>query len=90
MLRSDLCDYGDAYVVVKWRISVSGTNDTKKRNKKLTFKTNIPFRSYVSKVNNTFIDNAEDLNIVMPMYNLLDCSDNCSMTSVYGFVTEMK
>ena len=41
-----------------------------KRNKKLTFKNNAPFRSCISKVNNTFIDNAEDLEIIMPMYDL--------------------
>ena len=81
MLRSDLCDYSDAYIVVKGRISVRGTNDANKRNKKLTFKNNAPFRSCISKINNTFIDNAEDLDIVMPMYNLLEYSDNYSMTS---------
>ena len=53
----------------------------KKRNKKLTFKNNAPFQSCISKINNTFIDNAEDLDIVMPMYNLLEYSDNYSMTS---------
>ena len=81
MLRSDLCDYSDAYIVVKGRISVRGTNDANKRNKKLTFKNNAPFRSCISKINNTFIDNAEDLDIVMPMYNLLECSKNYSVTS---------
>ena len=53
----------------------------KKRNKKLTFKNSAPFQSCISKINNTFIDNAEDLDIVMPMYNLLEYSDNYSMTS---------
>ena len=81
MLRSDLCDYSDAYIVVKGRISVRGTNDANKRNKKLTFKNNAPFRSCISKINNTFIDNAEDLDIVMPMYNLLEYSDKYSRTS---------
>ena len=51
------------------------------RNKKLTFKNNAPFRSCISKINNTFIDNAGDLDIVMLMYNLLEYSDNYSMTS---------
>ena len=81
MLRSDLCDYSDAYIVVKGRISVRGTNDANKRNKKLTFKNNAPFRSCISKISNTFIDNAEDLDIVMPMYNMLEYSDNYSMKS---------
>ena len=72
MLRSNLCDYSDAYIVVKGKIKVRGTNDAIKRNKKLTFKNNVPFRSCISKINNTFIDDPEDLGIVMPMYNLLN------------------
>ena len=43
ILRSNLCDYSDAYIVVKGRISVRGNNANKK-NKKLTFKNNVPFR----------------------------------------------
>ena len=69
MLRSDLCDYGNADVVVKGTISVTGTNNANRRNKKLIFKNNTPFRSCITKINNTFVDNAEDLDIVMPMYN---------------------
>ena len=80
MLRSDLCDYSDAYIVVKGR-SVTGTENANRRNKKLTFKNNAPFRSCISKINNTLIDNAKDLDIVMPMYNLLEFSNNFSMTS---------
>ena len=52
MLRSDLCDYGDAYIVLKEKISVTGTNI---RNKNLTFKNNAPFRSCISKILNTLI-----------------------------------
>ena len=81
MLRSNLCNYSNAYIVVKGRISVRGTNDANKRNKKLTFKNNAPFRSCISKINNIFTDSAEDLDIVMPMYNLLEYSDNYSKTS---------
>ena len=81
MLRSDLCDDSDAYIVVKGRISVRGTNDANKRNKKLTFKNNAPFRSCISKINNTFIDNAEGLDIIMLTYSLLEHNDNCFMTS---------
>ena len=51
------------------------------KNKKLTFKNNAPLRSCISKINNTFVDNAENLDIVIPMYNLLEYSDNYSMTS---------
>ena len=61
MLRSDLCDYSNAYIVVKGTIIVEGTNDAKKRNKKLTFKNNAPFRLCILKINNTLIGNAEYL-----------------------------
>ena len=81
-LRSDLCSYSDAYIVVKRRISVvKGINDANKRNKKLIFKNNAPFRSCITKINYTSIDNVEDLDIIMPMYNLLEYSGNYSMTS---------
>ena len=76
MLRSDLCDYSDAYNVVKGTITVSI-----KKDKKLSFKNNGPFRSCISKIKNTFIDNAEDLDIFIPLFNLLEYSDNDSMTS---------
>ena len=79
-LQSDFCDYSDAYIVVKGRITVEGDNDTKTNNKKLIFKNNVPFRSCISKINNTFIDNAEELDIVMLMYNILEYSDNYSVT----------
>ena len=81
MLRSDLFDYRDAYIVVKGIIAVEGTNDANKRNKKLTLKNNTTFRSCISKINNTFIEYAEDLYIVMPMYNLLELSSSYCMTS---------
>ena len=57
------------------------TKDVNKRNKKLTFKNNAPFRSCISKINNTLIGNAEYLHIFMPMYNVLEYNDNYSMTS---------
>ena len=69
MLRSDPHNYSDAYIVVKGRISVTSTNAN--RNKKLIFKNNAPFRSCILKINNTFIENAENLNIIMPLCNLL-------------------
>ena len=68
------------HIAVKGRISVTGTNNANRRNKKLTFKNNAPFRSCISKINNTFVDNGEDLDIVMSMYNLLEYSDNYFMT----------
>ena len=81
MLGSNLYDYSDAYIVVKGRISVKGTNNANTRNKKLTFKNNAQFRSCISKINNTFSDIAEDFDIAMEMYNLLEYSDNYSKTS---------
>ena len=81
VLRSNVCDYSPAYIIVKGRITAGGTNHANKRNKKLTFKNNAPFRSYISKLNNTFIDNAQNLNIMMSMCNLLKYSNNYSMTS---------
>ena len=81
MLRSDLCDYNNAYIVVKGRIIVTGMNNANRRNKKLTFMNNAPFRICISKTNKAFVDNAEDLDIVMRMYNLLEYSGNYSMTA---------
>ena len=65
-------DYSDAYLVVKAIITVERDNDNKKQNKKLIFQNNTPFRSYISKINHTFVNNAEDFDIVLPMYNLLE------------------
>ena len=75
------CDYSDPYIVVKGTIIVEGDKYDKTRNKKLIFKNGAPFRSCISTINNTFIDNAENLDIVMPMCNLLEYSDNYSITS---------
>ena len=71
-LKSDLCDYSDAYIVIKWRINVAGTKKFNRRNKKLTFKNNAPFWLCPSKTKNTLTNNAVDLYIVRPMYNLLE------------------
>ena len=81
MLRPDLCDYSDAYIVVKGRINVTGTNNANRGNKSLIFKNNSLFKSCISKINNTFINNAEDLDIVILIYNLLQFSDNYFMKS---------
>ena len=61
--------------------TAEGTNNVNKWNKMLTFKNNVPFRSCISTFSNIFINNAEDLDIVMLMYNLLEYSSNYSMTS---------
>ena len=85
MLRSSLCDYSDAYILVKGNITVNNTaadgaaaNNT---DKKVIFKNCAPFTSCVSKINNAQIDNAQYIDIVMPVYNLIEYSDNYSKTS---------
>ena len=71
MLRSDLCDFSDAYIVLKGDITVTEP-DNVKRNKCAAFKNNGSFINYVSKTNGVQVDNAEDLDVVMPMHNLLE------------------
>ena len=66
MIRSDLCDYSDAYIVVKRTITVTDP-DNDAYDKELTLKNNAPFISCISQINNTLIGNAEDLDVVMPM-----------------------
>ena len=81
MLRSDLCDFIDAYIVVKGDITLEGDNDANKRNKNITFKNNAPFINCISNINGVKIDNAEDLDVVMTMYNLLECIKNYKETT---------
>ena len=77
MLRSNLCDYSDAYILVKDTITVNGIvngaeNEILRRNRPLILKNNAPFVSCMTKINIEFIENADDLDIVMPIYNLLE------------------
>ena len=88
MLRSDLCDFSDAYIVVKGTITVKNPNDAN-YNKKSALKNNAPFTSCISKINNRLIDNVKDLEIVMLMYNLLEYSKNYRKKQVFGITTEM-
>ena len=76
MLISDLCDYSDAYVWVKGTITVTDPNDNANFDRRLTLKNNGPFISCISKINGELVENAEDLDIVIPMYNLLEYSKN--------------
>ena len=85
MLRSSLCDYSDAYILVKGTISVNNTaaqsaaaNNT---NKKVVFKNCAPFTNCISEIDNTQIDNAKDIDIVMPMYNLIEYRDSYAKTT---------
>ena len=87
MLKSDLCDYADAYIFVKGTITITGAGDDAaarqldERNKGVIFKNCAPFTKCISRINGTDIDNARDIDIVMPMYNLIEYSDNYSKTS---------
>ena len=76
MLRSDLSDYSDAYIVVKGGITLEGDNDANKQNKSIAFKNNAPFINCISKINSVKIENAKDLGVLMPTYNLLEYSKN--------------
>ena len=85
MLKSSLCDNSDVYILVKGTISVNNTaaadaaaNNT---NKKVILKNCAPFTNCISEINNTQVDNAKDIDIVMPMYNLIEYSDNYAKTT---------
>ena len=93
MLRSSLCDYSDAYILVKGNISVNNTagadDAANNTNKKVIFKNCSPFTNCISKKNNTQIDNAEYIDIVVPMYNLIEYGDNYSKhLEVYGNIVK--
>ena len=91
MLKSSLCDYSDAYILVKGKITITGAGadaaarQTDERDKSVAFKNCAPFTICISQINNTEIDNCQDIDIVMPMYNLIECSDNYAKTS-WNFV----
>ena len=85
MLKSSLCDYSDAYILVKGTISVNNTGAQgaapNNINKKVIFKNCAPFTKCISEINNTQIDNAKGIDIVMPLYNLIEYSDNYAKTT---------
>ena len=87
MLRSNLCDFADAYILAKGTITITGAGynpaarQADEINKGVIFKNCSPFTKCISRINNTEIDNAQDIDIVMPMYNLIEYSDNYSKTS---------
>ena len=66
MLRSDSCDYSDAYIVVKGKISVTDTDNANRRNEKLVSKNNVPVRSSISKINNALVDKQKILILLCP------------------------
>ena len=91
LLRSDLCDYADAYILVNGTIMVmaaAGANNIRdKKNTKLILKNNAPFVSCITIINGELIEDADDLDIVMPMYNLLVYCKNYrkSIGSLYNY-----
>ena len=94
MLRSNLCDYSDTYKLVKGTITVTapgannGANNIRdKRNIPLILKNNAPFVSCITRINGELIEDADDLDIVIPMYNLLEYSKNYRKTigSLYNY-----
>ena len=91
MLQSDLCNYADAYVLVNGTIMVmaaEGANNIRdKKNRKLILKNNAPFVLCITRINGELIEDAHDLGIVMPMYNLLEYSKNYRKTigSLYNY-----
>ena len=87
ILKSSLCDYSDAYILVKGTTTITGqgadddVKQTDKINKGVIFKNCVPFTDCISEINNTQVDNAKDLDAVMSMYSLIEFSDNYSKTS---------
>ena len=90
ILTSDLCNFSDAYIVVKETITVTNPNNVK-RNKAVIFKNNALFINCISEINGVKIDNAEDLDVAMPVYNLLEYSENYKKQQheVYGIFIEI-
>ena len=87
MLRSNLCDYADAYLHVKGTTAITGEGDdaaarqADERDKVVTFKNCAPFTKCISRINKTDIDTAQDIDIVMPRYNLIEYIDSYLKTS---------
>ena len=85
MLKSNLWDYSDAYIFVKGTVTVNNTTvgdaDANNTNKKVIFKNCAPFTNCISGINNAQVNNTKNIDSVMPMYNLVEYSDNYSKTS---------
>ena len=74
MLRSDLCEFSNAHIVVNRDISLEVDDDANKHDRNLVFKNNASFINCITKINGIKVDNAEDLDVVIPVYNLLEYS----------------
>ena len=81
MLQSDLCDFSDAYIIDKGPITAKWDDNRDIKNRSLAFKSNAPFIGCISRSNNVLIDNAEDLDVVMPTYNLIEYSKSYIKTT---------
>ena len=87
MLKSSLCYYSHAYILIKGKIKITGRGDdaaarqADEKDKVEAFKDCAPFTNYISKINNTQVDNAKDIDFVMPLYNLIEYSNNYAKTS---------
>ena len=77
LLESNLCDYSDAYILVTGNITATPNNAATQ----VVFKNCAPFEKCRTEINETFVDEADFINITMPMYNLIEYSDNYSDTS---------
>ena len=86
-LKSSLCDYLDTYILVKGTITIevagadAAARQADERDKGVIFKNCAPFTNCISEINNTQVGNAQDIDTVMPMYNLIEYSDNYAKTS---------
>ena len=94
MIKSSLCDYSDAYILVKGTKTVDYTSAAgavaNNTNKKLIFKNCAPFPNCIREINNTQVDNARVIDVVMPMHNLIEYSDNYSKhLEAYGNVVKI-
>ena len=86
MLKSSLCNYSGAYILVQGTITVSNTA----ARKKVIFKICAPFTDFIIEMNNIQINNAEDLDVVMLVYNLTEYTNNYSKNpEFYGNTEEM-
>ena len=87
MLKSSVCDSSDAYILVKGTTTINGigadaaARRADEREKGVAFKNCAPFTNCISEINNTQVDNAKDIDVVMPTYNLIEYSDNYAKTS---------
>ena len=86
MRKSNLCNYADVYIFVKGTITITGYGDddaarqADERDRGVIFKNCTPFTKYIYRINGIDIDNAQDIDIIMPMYKLIEYSDNYSKT----------